>query len=465
VLGQAVCSINRAGLVGISGIVARSTGYVVVNDSQQDNADAKIFFFDTACKYQTHTPYTGSGAYDAEDLALAKDGTLWIADVGDNPESGTRRQTIALWTLGAATADKPVIHRFKYPDGHHDAEALLLNGDNTPIIVTKGSEKIGSPAGVYVPAEPMKSNNSAADAVPLRRAGEINLPTTTTPTPLGAVGRQLVTGGATSPDGKRVVLRTYADAIEWDVPDGDVVKAITTGKPRTLTPLPNEVQGEAITYSADGASFLTISDLESETTGGVPILKYAPVAQVLPENTKKTTGGNDQPWTPTMQDLMLAVAAVGVLGLLLVIIGVLGIRRSRRVRRDAASAAKVKGTAAVGAVMALETPSGEISGSVYGSATASGGGSGRPPQPGGGVYGRPAGSGAGPGRQPQPGGGVYGGAPASPRFDGSEYPSGDVSGRPAPEPPSGEISRRRGTEYPSGDIPRRRGSGTGGGWR
>src|SRR3712207_6972861 len=54
--------------------------------------------------------------------------------------------------------------------------------------------------------------------------------------------------------GGKVVLRTYSDALEWDVSGGDVLAALT-GKPR-VTPLPDEPFGEAITYSRDGKSLL-----------------------------------------------------------------------------------------------------------------------------------------------------------------------------------------------------------------
>jgi hypothetical protein len=82
--------------------------------------------------------------------------------------------------------------------------------------------------------------------------------------PLGSLGEMVVTGAATSPDRRRVALRTYAAAYEWDVPDGDVVKAITTGTPRA-TPLPDEPQGEAIAYTVDGQGFLTLSDVSGPT--------------------------------------------------------------------------------------------------------------------------------------------------------------------------------------------------------
>jgi hypothetical protein len=67
-----------------------------------------------------------------------------------------------------------------------------------------------------------------------------------------------------------VALRTYTTAYEWDVPDRDVVKAITTSTPR-ITELPNEPQGESIAYTLDGQQFLTCSD----QSGPTEILRYA----------------------------------------------------------------------------------------------------------------------------------------------------------------------------------------------
>ena len=84
----------------------------------------------------------------------------------------------------------------------------------------------------------------------------------------------MVTGAANAPDGRRVVLRSYADAFEYDVPDGDVVKALTSGTPR-ITPLPDEPQGESITYSRDGRSLLTVSESADQPPGTRPtILRY-----------------------------------------------------------------------------------------------------------------------------------------------------------------------------------------------
>ena len=85
--------------------------------------------------------------------------------------------------------------------------------------------------------------------MPLEKAGEFSLPKSTTPNRFAAAGRLTITGAARSPDGKRIAVRTYADAFEWDVQDGDLVKTLTTGTPR-MTPLEDPF-GEAIAYSTD----------------------------------------------------------------------------------------------------------------------------------------------------------------------------------------------------------------------
>ena len=61
--------------------------------------------------------------FDAEDLALGPEGALWIADTGDNDRS---RDTVAAIVLERGGDAR--LHRFTYPDGPHDAEALLVDG-------------------------------------------------------------------------------------------------------------------------------------------------------------------------------------------------------------------------------------------------------------------------------------------------------------------------------------------------
>ncbi|WP_328850075.1 esterase-like activity of phytase family protein [Micromonospora globbae] len=258
--GRPVCEVRDGRLLEISGMVATDDGFVVVNDGADDEARRRIFFLDRECAVVRAVPYP-SRPRDTEDLAVGPDGTLWVADVGDNDRS---RTTVAVWRL-APGADRPELYRMSYPDGAHDAEAMLITGDGRPLIVTKFS------ATLYAPTTALRRGAT----VPLAKVGQVRLPGSTTSNPFGLLGRTVITGAAAAPDGSRVVLRTYADAFEFDVTGGDVVAALTRGTPRA-TPLPDEPQGESVAYSRDGRSLLTVSETAGQPPGTRPrILRYA----------------------------------------------------------------------------------------------------------------------------------------------------------------------------------------------
>lgn len=313
-----VCVIDDPRATELSGLVATASGYVAVNDSQLDSNTVHILYLDAACKVTRAVRYP-TPPRDPEDVAVAPDGAVWVADIGDNATAQSRRDTVALWSVPAD--GQPVIHRLTYPDGPHDAEALLFGGDGVPIIVTK---EISGTAGIYRPGGTLQPGSGAG--VAMTRVGEFKPQSTGENNLLGELGEVVITGAATSPDRKRIALRTYTAAYEWDVPDGDVVKAITTMTPR-LTALPDEPQGEAIAYSADGASFLTISDEAGPTT----IRAHTPSAAALqtpPPSLGPTSAGRATGLAAIPLWLSVA-AALG--GLALVGAGLLGVRRSRRV--------------------------------------------------------------------------------------------------------------------------------------
>ncbi|HET8662433.1 MAG TPA: hypothetical protein VFM55_26065 [Micromonosporaceae bacterium] len=320
--GKVLCTITDPRLVELSGLAATADGYVAVNDSSDRLERKRIFFLNKSCQVTDAKRYSGGGPRDTEDLAVGADGTIWVADTGDT-QGNPVRETIGLWKL-VPGADAATLFRLSYPDKPHDAEALLLGANDSPVIVTKD----GAVSGIYVPAGPL----AAGRTTPTRKVGEFKPHRTGTSTPLAAVGQVLVTGGANAPDRRKVVLRTYSDAYEWDVPDGDVVKAITTGKPR-ITPLPDEPWGEAIAYSPDGGHYLTVSEtIDQPATVKPEIRQYvpAPVAAGSP-GAGLSAKKNTLAWYEelSLRQLTMLISGIGVLGLVLVVVGVLGIRKAR----------------------------------------------------------------------------------------------------------------------------------------
>jgi hypothetical protein len=240
---RTLCTIRDPRITESSGLAATADRLWTINDG---GSRLQVFELDRSCRV-VRLIQAGIDPYDVEDLARASDGTLWLADTGDN---SLNRSTVALERIrpdGSAA-----LFRLTYPDGPHDAEAILLTPSGQFFIATK--EPLTS--NVYTPVGPLSGSRPTA----LRRVASIGLlPTGTAGGPVGTAGQVLVTGGAVSPDGRTVVLRTYTDAYVWAAPDGDVAAALSGGDRRRI-PLPPTAQGEGVTFSADGRSLLTSTE-------------------------------------------------------------------------------------------------------------------------------------------------------------------------------------------------------------
>jgi hypothetical protein len=318
---RTVCTITDKRLIGLSGLVVTATGFVAVSDSNIDKEAIRIWYLDRHCHYLRAIGYPTS-AYDPEDLALGRDGTLYVADIGDNDRTRTR---IAMWRL--RPGDRvPKLFRYAYPDGPHDAEALILAAGDTPVFVTKDPMV----AGLYAPTGPPDPSGTP---VALAKVGTFALTPSGATSGVGPLGGFVVTGGANSADRREVALRSYTDAYEWDVPDGDVVKAITTDRPR-ITPLADEPQGESIAYAPDGAHFYTVSDQETVPARS-SILEYpsaAAVTRPAPAAAPQTTRATHRAGPARVK--LWTIAAVAALGLLLAAIGGWTVLRALRSRSD-----------------------------------------------------------------------------------------------------------------------------------
>lgn len=237
------CQIVDPRLAELSGLVAVGEQVLAVNDGGDQVA---VHLLDAACQVvDVHT--AAVDPYDPEDMALGADGTVWLADTGDN---NVNRPTVAL--LAVRPDGTTGVFRLSYPDGPHDAEALLLAPDGTPYLVTK--EVLGA-SKVYRPAAALVDGGTVA----LVEIAAVNLTLTGTPGgPVGRAGQLMITGGAVSGDGTRLALRTYTDAYVWPLAGSDVPGALAAAPVRV--PLPESPQGEAISFTADNQQLVVASE-------------------------------------------------------------------------------------------------------------------------------------------------------------------------------------------------------------
>jgi hypothetical protein len=298
------CEISDPRLAELSGLVEVGDQLLAVNDGGDQVA---VHLLDAACQVvDVHT--AAVDPYDPEDMALGSDGTVWLADTGDN--NGTR-PTVALIAL--RTDGTTGVFRLSYPDGPHDAEALLLAPDGTPYLVTK--EVLGA-SKVYRPAAALVDGGTVA----LAEVAAVNLTLTGTPGgPVGRAGQLLITGGAVSGDGTRLALRTYTDAYVWPLTGSDIPAALAAAPVRVA--LPESPQGEAISFTADNQQLVVASEGLPSSLTVVPLPAAATAAAGtaalgdLPSLTDLTRSGLS-PITSGVIAALVATVVVWIMGLL-----------------------------------------------------------------------------------------------------------------------------------------------------
>jgi hypothetical protein len=178
---------------------------------------------------------------------------LYVGDIGDNVAA---RDSIVVWRVrepasvsGTRTlaAERAVL---RYPDGPHDAEALMVDDDGTIGILTKAAGRRGRGAARLYLADRFADGE-------LRDAERVRVPQPSLPLAAAVVGH-VVTGGDWRPGG--VVLRTYDAVFEYRDPAGTGGLEKFASWPVTEISPPPEQQGEAVAYGSDGCSLYTVSE-------------------------------------------------------------------------------------------------------------------------------------------------------------------------------------------------------------
>jgi hypothetical protein len=194
---------------------------------------AQIYGIDPKGHTVAQITLRGVDPYDPEALSRGVDAqgkpALFLGDIGDN---AARRKNVSVFrvteptSLGRHTL-RATWFRFKYPDGAHDAEALLVDPRDGRIWIATKSFGTG---GLYV--APRKLVVESHGTNKLSRVADVPA---------------LTTDGTFLPNGK-FVLRTYTSAFLYDAP-GKLIEQID---------MPVQPQSESI--AVDGKRLLVGSE-------------------------------------------------------------------------------------------------------------------------------------------------------------------------------------------------------------
>ncbi len=217
----------------------------------------------------------GVPATDWEDLAAFQfDGTpyLMIADTGDN---GGLRHTLLLHVLAEPTAlvDGATLApawsiAFRWPDGARDCEAVAVDAARGQILLVS---KKRQPAQLFaLPLRPRTPDVQTArllgtlDRAPAPEAEELHRQPGSAPT------RLQVTAADLSPDGRRLALLTYQQALLYRrEPDESWARVVRRAP--TLHPLPWLHQAEALGWAADGSGLYATGELSLSPLVYLPV--------------------------------------------------------------------------------------------------------------------------------------------------------------------------------------------------
>jgi hypothetical protein len=202
---------------------------------------------------------------DVEDIAIGpgpEEGVdyIYLGDVGDNTSG---RPDIRLVRFPEpelkGIKDKKIDavgveeFRLRYPDGPHDAEALLVDPSTGDVfIVVKENHR----SRLYrAPADSLRKGSPAA----LELAGYLNV--------------EDVSAGDISPSGDLIVLRDEDRGWIWNRPAGSSVISSFQRSPRpVLVRAGGQAQnGEAIGFTQDGKSYYTVSEGDQEAIVIFPV--------------------------------------------------------------------------------------------------------------------------------------------------------------------------------------------------
>jgi hypothetical protein len=243
--------IGDAPLNAVSGIAAswRNPGVLYVHNDRARAEVAAIGGTGAVLSRFTLAPAPSARDFESIEVGRCPAGTcVYLADIGNNIAPIRAELVIYRFAEPEVAPGRPggdvAFERFafSYPDGNHNAEAILIDPTGAVYLVTK--EAAGTRSAAYrVPLDPARATVAV-------KVGDLPVP---------AAGDQPATGGSAHPCGAGFLLRTGNTLYEFRNAPGAPFEQAFRATP-VMVPVGNEPQGEAVAYGPDGRSYYTTSE-------------------------------------------------------------------------------------------------------------------------------------------------------------------------------------------------------------
>jgi hypothetical protein len=282
-----LCTIRDPRINESSGLAASRRHPGIVYTFDDSDGPAKIFALGPDCRVRATLTLSGARNRDWEAMAIGPDG-LYVGDIGDNLHGAWPYVTVYRIPEPAVLRSRVLratAYRIKYADGPRDAEAMMIDPRDGRIFIA--SKEFGG--SLY--EGPKKLRTSGFNI--MHRVGDTLLYTT---------------DAAFSPDGHSFVIRNYWSATIYSAP-GRILADVS---------IPDQRQGEGITFTADGRSLLLSSEGSDQPLWQVPVPAPAlprPRATHTPAITHgaRPAGDRHEGSRRTVLFLAIGIAVAGVL--------------------------------------------------------------------------------------------------------------------------------------------------------
>ncbi|KAA1419406.1 hypothetical protein F0U44_13300 [Nocardioides humilatus] len=245
---RVVFSFQDAEIIESSGLVVEDGLFATINDSGDSG---RVFTVNLRGETVAVTSWDGEPT-DVESIAPLPSGDLLVGDIGDNEEARDSVQLLKV-PFGQDGPVAPFTYDVAYPDGAHDAEALLVHPVTGQVLIVD-KDIIGR---MY--AAPARLDPDGTNELTVR--GDDLLP--------------IATDGAFFPDGKHFILRGYFTAAVYRWPSLREVARMD---------LPAQEQGEGIAVDDRDRVFLSSEGQHSD------VLSFA-----LPKKVQAEVSGTKRP--------------------------------------------------------------------------------------------------------------------------------------------------------------------------